>query len=83
MIVGSRMSSKGQVTVPKAIRDALGLAEGDAVVFRVDGDRATLARTPDLLDLAGTVPVPPEVRGASWDEIRSVTRAARTGTGRG
>jgi antitoxin PrlF len=77
MIVGARMSSKGQVTVPKAVRDALGLAEGDAVVFRVDGLRATLARTPDLLDLAGTVVVPPEARGASWDEIRTATRASR------
>ena len=37
------MSSKGQVTVPKAVRDALGLGEGDDVVFRVEGDRAVLA----------------------------------------
>lgn len=46
------MSSKGQVTVPKAVRDALGLREGDDVVFRVEGDRAVLARTPELLSLA-------------------------------
>ncbi|MCJ7436304.1 MAG: AbrB/MazE/SpoVT family DNA-binding domain-containing protein [Acidimicrobiia bacterium] len=47
------MTSKGQVTVPKAVRDALGLDEGDTVAFRVEGQRAMLARIPDLLDLAG------------------------------
>lgn len=30
------MTSKGQLTVPKAIRDALGLREGDRVRFELD-----------------------------------------------
>jgi len=33
-----RLTSKGQVTVPKAIRDALGLQAGSAVRFKVDDD---------------------------------------------
>jgi antitoxin PrlF len=78
MDVMARMSSKGQVTVPKAVRDALGLHEGDQVVFRVEGRRATLGRTPDLLDLATAVPVPAEKRGVPWSEVRRRTRAART-----
>jgi predicted RNase H-like HicB family nuclease len=50
---------------------ALNLGEGDEVVFRViEGRRAILARTPDLLDLAGSVPVPADVRGLPWEEIR-------------
>lgn len=73
----ARMSSKGQVTVPKAVRDALGVAEGDEVIFRVDGDRAILARTRDFLDLAGSVPVPAAKRNASWDDIVQRTRTAR------
>jgi antitoxin PrlF len=51
MDVMAKLSSKGQVTVPKAVRDALELREGDQVVFRVEGKRAALGRTPDLLDL--------------------------------
>jgi len=40
-------------------------------VFRViEGERAILARTPDLLELAGSVPVPAGVRGLEWDEVR-------------
>jgi len=69
MDVMARLSSKGQLTVPKPVRDALGLEEGDQVLFRVEGERATLARTPNLLELAGSVPVPPEKRGTPWDEV--------------
>ncbi|MGH3611339.1 MAG: AbrB/MazE/SpoVT family DNA-binding domain-containing protein [Pseudonocardia sp.] len=77
MDVGATITSKGQVTIPKQVRDALGIAEGDQVVFRVEGRRATLAKTPDLLDLGGTVSVPAAKRGASWDDVRRATRAAR------
>jgi antitoxin PrlF len=75
MDVAARMTSKGQVTVPKAVRTALGLKEGDEIVFRVQGDRAVVTRTPDLLDLAGSVPVPPELRGADWETIREAAKS--------
>jgi AbrB family looped-hinge helix DNA binding protein len=69
MDVMARLSSKGQLTVPKPVRDALGLEEGDQVLFRVEGERASLARTPNLLDVAGSVPVPPGKKGTPWDEV--------------
>jgi antitoxin PrlF len=71
------LTSKGQITIPKPVRDALALKPGDRVLFRVQGDRAVLARTPDFLELAGSVPVPPAKRGASWEEIRRQARLAR------
>ena len=78
MDIAARVSSKGQITIPKLIRDALSLTEGDQVVFRViEGERAILARTPDLLELAGSVPTPAEARGLSWDEIRRRAWAAQ------
>ena len=77
MDVAAQLSSKGQVTVPKAVRDALGLLEGDQIVFRVDGRRAVIARTASLLDLAGAVPVPVEKRGTPWDQVRRRARATR------
>ena len=77
MDVAAQLSSKGQLTVPKVVRDALGLEEGDQVVFRVEGRRAVIARTPNLLDLAESVSVPAEKRGTPWSEVRRRTRAAR------
>lgn len=80
MDVRATMTSKGQITVPKSVREALGLEPGAEVLFRVHGDRAVMARVPDLLDLAGSVPVPARLKGASWSKIRAETwrkRAAR------
>jgi AbrB family looped-hinge helix DNA binding protein len=77
MEITARMSSKGQVTVPKAVRDALGIGEGDDVVFRVEGNRAVLARTPDFLSLAGTIKVPASRRNTAWDDVIRKSRAVR------
>jgi AbrB family looped-hinge helix DNA binding protein len=78
----AKLSSKGQLTVPKSVRDALDLHEGDQVVFRVEGTRAAIGRTPDLLDLAGSVAVPAEKRGTPWNEVRRRTREGRARAGR-
>lgn len=75
--VAAKVTSKGQVTVPKVVRDALGIRDGDEVIFRVEGNRALLARTPNLLDLAGTVSVPAAKRNVAWDEVVRRTRSAR------
>ncbi|MGB6058288.1 MAG: AbrB/MazE/SpoVT family DNA-binding domain-containing protein [Microthrixaceae bacterium] len=76
------MSSKGQVTVPKAVRTALGIGEGDSVVFRVEGNRAVLARTPEFLSLAGIIAVPAAKRNVAWDDVIGTTRARRAQTRR-
>lgn len=77
MEVSARLSSKGQVTVPRAVREALALEEGDRLVFRVEGDHAVLARTPDLLALAGSISIPAAKRGSAWAEILKQTRRTR------
>ena len=75
--VAAKVTSKGQVTVPKVVRDALGIRDGDQVIFRVEGNRAVLARTPNFLDLAGTVSVPASKRNVAWDAVIRRTRSAR------
>ena len=73
----ARVTSKGQITVPKVVRDALGIESGDEVVFRVEGHRAVLARTADLLELAGTIKVPASKRNVAWDDVLRKTRTTR------
>ena len=77
MDVSARLTSKGQVTIPKPVRDALKLHEGDEIVFRVERKRAIVAKTPDFLAMAGSVAVPAGKRGTPWDEVLARTRSAR------
>lgn len=73
MDVPATVTSKGQVTLPKSVREMLGIKRGDRVLFRVLKGRAVLAKVPDFLGLAGAVPVPPGKRGASRAEIKATT----------
>jgi len=73
----ARITSKGQVTIPKRVREALDLRVGDQLVFRVHDRRAVVAKTPNFLDLAGSVPVPAGKRGTPWDDVLRRTRAER------
>ena len=77
MDVAARVTSKGQVTVPKAVREALGVSNGDAIIFRIEGNRAVVARTPDFLELAGTLRIPANKKNAAWDNVIKSTRAIR------
>ena len=40
----SKITSKGRVTIPHALRRAAGLKPGDKLVFRMDGDRIIITR---------------------------------------
>jgi antitoxin PrlF len=80
--VAAKMTSKGQVTVPKAVREALGLEVGDEVVFRVEGNHAVLARIPDFLSLEGSIRVPAAKRNVAWDEVIRRTRSVRAASRR-
>lgn len=46
----TRITTKAQTTVPRAVRLALGLAAGDELVWKIDGDSVNLARAHDEAD---------------------------------
>lgn len=77
MDVRAKMTSKGQVTIPKTVRDALDLHGGDELLFRVEDSRAVVGKMPDFISMAGSVPVPMSKRGTPWDEVLRDTRRAR------
>ena len=51
----STLTSKGQITIPKSVRDELGLREGDRIAFRImeDGTVVVEPETVEILELAG------------------------------
>jgi AbrB family looped-hinge helix DNA binding protein len=53
--MSATLSSKGQITVPKAVRDALGLKSGDAIDFVIKDGQAILRprKVWTIDDLAG------------------------------
>jgi len=79
----AKLSGKYQTTIPAAVRRALGLHPGDRLTFELDvaGSQpvVTIRRYPTLDEIAGTVPVPPDVRGLPWSEIRERAWTSATG----
>ena len=72
----ARMTSKGQITVPKEVRERLGLEPGDALDFSFEGDRLEVRplRRRRLEEFRGIFRVP---RTPSFSEERAHAWAAR------
>ena len=43
MYIG-KMSKKGQIVIPKEIRDKFGIRPGDGVIFRIQGNRVIIEK---------------------------------------
>jgi AbrB family looped-hinge helix DNA binding protein len=64
-----RLTSKGQVTVPVAVRYALGLAPGDDVVFAVEDARGVFRRATALDDLRAAFPAAPRAGAHALERL--------------
>jgi antitoxin PrlF len=52
----STVTSKGQVTIPKEIRDLLHIHSNDKVDFVLEGEKVFLVPVKTLKDLRGSIP---------------------------
>ena len=77
-MASATITSKGQITLPKPIRDRLRLKAGDRVAFREREDGAIVveAETIDLRELRGTIQTP--VRGVTLDDMAAAIRKGAT-----
>ena len=49
----SKIFANGSTTLPKSVRDALGIKAGDRVRYVISGDRVQVLRTRSVHELAG------------------------------
>ncbi len=79
------LTSKGQVTIPKAIRDELGLRPFDKIRFTIEDGEVKLRKAyPSLEEIAGSLPAHhvtmdiDEAIALAWEEhARDIVRKMR------
>jgi antitoxin PrlF len=75
------LTSKGQITVPAAVRRRLGLRRGDTLAFVFDADGTVRLEVPryatleSLAGAAGSLAQP-----LAWDDVRAIAREDRAGS---
>jgi antitoxin PrlF len=73
MTVTAKITSKGQITLPKKVRDILHLREGGVVVFEQEDDRIVIKAAQSLLDYKGYLKG--RAKAADADDVREAARA--------
>ena len=77
-MAAATLTSKGQVTIPKEIREALGLEAGHRIAFqlREDGKVEISAENLDIMSLCGAFK--PSKRGVTLKDMEEAIRKGAT-----
>lgn len=77
-MAASTLTSKGQITIPKEVRDRLGVHEGDRIVFQFDEQGRVILRPESRDPLGGLVGLlrhRAKERAATVEEMNEAIRA--------
>jgi antitoxin PrlF len=70
VVASSSVTSKGQTTIPKAVRDALGIKDGTPLRWSIkDGVLTVSPKTKRLEDFAGMLGKPPNGKHATVEDM--------------
>jgi AbrB family looped-hinge helix DNA binding protein len=72
----ARITSKGQVTIPAAVREELGLRAGDEIAFEPKTLRFSAAPRPKLGDLYGIFAPRRPTKSFDWERQRAAAARA-------
>ncbi len=72
MVVVAKVSSKGQITLPKKVRRLLNVDTGSVVIFETEEDRVFLRPAKTLSEYRGTLKG--RVPHADFDKIRAAAK---------
>lgn len=79
------LTSKGQMTIPKEVRNALNLKPSEKVIIVVEGDQAVIKPLKgNILDIGGSVRVPNNEKPVDFHKVREevkkrIAKKAATG----
>ena len=70
----TKVTRKGQITIPKEIRDELSIKESDNLEVKVVGNSIVMERLESFENLRGSVKIPNKYKNKSWKEIESIAQ---------
>lgn len=71
------ITKKGQITIPKKIRESLALKEKDKILVKLNGNKAIIQKIPSLFELQGAVRVSENVKNLTWKDIEKKAHQAQ------
>ena len=80
------LTSKGQMTIPKEVRNRLGLKPADKVIVVVEGDQAVIRPLKgNILDIGGSIRIPEKEKPVDFHKVREKVKKgiARNSTASG
>jgi AbrB family looped-hinge helix DNA binding protein len=75
-MLSSTVTKNGQTTIPRQIREALGIKPGDRLVYAVEGDCVTIRVHPGTMAFQGVL-AGEKGKELSFAQIRKVAAASR------
>lgn len=70
----STISKNNQTTIPKEVREKLGLRPGDRIKYEIVNDLVVLKAVPSVLDLAGILKIPEDKKNIPFKQARAEAR---------
>jgi AbrB family looped-hinge helix DNA binding protein len=71
------ITKKGQITIPKSIRDKLAIKDNDKFSVKLVGNKTIIEKIPSLLELESSIKTIRERKKSNWKEIERKTHEAR------
>lgn len=74
IMITSTITSRGQTTLPKLVRDALHAEAGRKLVYEIHDDSVTIKLHPGVMASFGSLKVSKEASEMDWKEVRESSR---------
>ncbi len=74
MVMASKITSKGQITLPKEVRKILNVQEGNVIIFERENDKVVIKSAKTLRDFKGLLK--DIKKNETFEEIRKIVKTS-------